>query len=242
MKKITKITTVAILSSLTLVAVDANATTKVKDLGNGLKVPDYTDAELKEAGCDPAIWNKLVNQYVASRGIKKAVEEKGREQIQMETPKNDWESCFSGALSKIDSLKKKANAIWSIFSGEFDLMEAGSAILEKYLEEGCQMINKETSQAVGSVTQPISSTIGGAVGQVTGAIDDATGMNGAGKEILKTNEKNEDTLFNSGKTTLSDVVGKDNVPTTSFEDLSNKYIGILGGSSAGGSTLDSLLN
>ena len=240
MKKITKITTVAILSSLPLMT--AIAETKVKDLGNGLKVPDFTDAELKEAGCAPTVWNKLVNQYIDSRGIKKAVEEKGREQIQMETPKNDWESCFSGALSKIDSLKKKTNAIWSIFSGEFDLMEAGSAILEKYIEEGCQKINKETSAMVGSVTDPINSTIGGTVGKASDAIDKATGISGAGKEVLKTNDKNEDTLFNTEKTTLSDVIGKDNVPTTSFEDVADKYIGILGGSSASGTTLDSLLN
>lgn len=240
MKKITKITTVAILSSLPLMT--ASAAIKVKDLGNGLKVPDFTDAELKEAGCDPTVWNKLVNQYIDSRGIKKAVEEKGREQIEMETPKNDWESCFSGALSKIDSLKKQINSVWSIFSGDFDLMEAGSAILDKYIEGGCQKINKETSSMVGSVTNPINSAIGGTVGEVSDAIDKATGIDGAGKEVFKTNDKNEETLFNTEKTTLSDVIGKDNVPTTSFEDVADKYIGILGGSSASGTTLDSLLN
>lgn len=244
MNKLTKITTIAILSSMPLVA--AQATVAVKDLGNGLFVPDYTDAQLKAEGCDPKVWQQLVNQYVLARGIKKKTEEAGKAQIQLETPKNDWESCFSGALGKVNDLKNKANKYWSIFSGDFDLVAAGKALMNKYMEEGCRAINNATSSAVGDVTGQIGGAMDAAYGGAVKGVDAVTGINGAGNTVIKTGDKNDDSLFGGEKITISDVVGKDNMPTTNVKDVANQYVDMFGNAvggaqSSGQSLLDSLI-
>lgn len=245
MKKLKKITTIAVLSSVPFMAAQAE-TYPAKDLGNGLFVTDYPESVLKASGCDPVVWQKLINQYVKARGIKKNTEEASKNQIQMETPKNDWESCFSGAMGKVNDLKNKANKYWSIFSGEFDLVAAGKALLNKYMEMGCRAINDATTGAVGDITGQLGGALDSAYGNTVGKIDDVTGINGAGNAILKNNEKNQDSLFGNEKVTISDIVGKDNMPNTNVSDVANKYVDMFGSSinnatNSGKSMLDTLI-
>lgn len=253
MKKITKLTTVAILCAMPFVATQANAQqASQKQIDSAIQqllklgIPVQTDQELIKQGCNPDVWGDMVNQYIKARGIKLTVENEAKEQIQMETPKNDWQSCFSNALGKINQLKNKANKIWAMFTGEFSFEEAANGAADDFFEDACRAVNNASGKIVGGVTNEIGSQMDKGVDKVVDKVNDISGDLNMGDRIMDTNKKNEDDpLFKEGNYSWDDLTGgtasKISNPS-STKEVTDKYMGMFGGSSdSSGSAFSSFL-
>lgn len=136
-----------------------------------LKVLNYSDDVLRNAGCDPNNWRKLVNDYLAKRGYERQVEFQYQVKDQMlaaaqPNAPGTAGACIENAMKTVENAMTSVDALMKIFSGggpDFGMI--GGRVMDSITNAACTQVTTYVNNATYGFTSPINN--------VTGAINNA---------------------------------------------------------------------
>ncbi len=174
-KYLNKNVTILALSILTSGMVMAQGT-PAQGTTPPLYVPQYNPADLNAAGCDPQVWNKMVADYTAKRGLERTQQGEIQVKAQMSaarpsgSPTAGGRSCFESAIGQINGAISTVNQAISIFTGGgVDWSALGNSALNQLTSAACNQIDAYASGMLYNTTAPLT----GSLGMVTGTINNA---------------------------------------------------------------------
>lgn len=152
-----------------------------------IMLPEYTAQQLKEARCDPNVWNELVQNYLAKRGYERQVQGK----IQVIDQGNaapqanqgaSGASCWDQAIDQLGSIATTLDSIMSIFNGGFSASKLGGIIKQQVSDFACSQVLNYTNQ----ISYGVNSTVNGVYQDTIGKIGYNNGVINVGaQDILK---------------------------------------------------------
>lgn len=173
-KKIFAITMLGALPLLSAYAQSSGAS-------NQLIVPNYDATTLTNAGCDPAIWNKMVADYTSKRTNERQLQNATIQQQVLSTPAAKGSSgttsngmsvaasCFQTTAKQIDTAMNAVNAVMTLYSGGMpDLSSLGSSIASQLGAAACKQMDYQLAGTIGSTTGSITNQANTLTGYGTG--------------------------------------------------------------------------
>ncbi len=143
-----------------------------------LMVPQYSQQDLINQGCDPNNWNSLVQQYVNQRTVERQIQ--GQIQVAdqvMGAPAISAGRCIEQLMNQINQIMGAINAIIALFTGSIDWGSIGRTILNQMTEWACNTLNTYTGNMAYGATQPYIGQMNGIIG-LNGGQTVNTGPNG----------------------------------------------------------------
>ena len=173
MKKLTrKLIAISIVGLLPALSMQVNAQ------NNKLIIPQYDNGTLINAGCEPQVWNQMVNDYTAKRGLERGLQFSTIQEQYLSTPaakgptsgaSGGAGSCFQSATNNINSAMQGVNALMSIFSGGFDFSALASGVANQLGQAACREIDSRLGQMTGGLTGQLNTATYGVTSTITGA-------------------------------------------------------------------------
>lgn len=140
-----------------------------------LVIPQYNPSDLSAAGCDPQVWNQMVADYTAKRGLERNQQAQIQVKDQMSAAKpaagtGGGRSCFEGAIGQINGAISTVNQAISIFTGGgVDWSALGNAALNQLTTAACNQIDAYASGMIYNTTAPLTGSLGMATGTINNA-------------------------------------------------------------------------
>lgn len=215
--KLKLLISVAILGTLSMNAQAQNnsgGSVSSQGISTSIVVPEYTNAQLQAGGCDPGVWNKMVQDYKDTALTRNQIATKMQILNQVQGTPSPMASCFDQAASAINSATQSYNTISSILKGG----GMDSSALYNYAKNvavgaACSQVNQYINQS------GIGTSINGGVNMVNSGIN---GTLGTGVNVGNSNV-NLGNVLNGGGFQSNN---SGNIGTISGNDIANNTGGI----------------
>ncbi len=174
-----------------------------------LMIPQYSQQDLINQGCDPNNWNSLVQQYVNQRTVERQIQGQSQHADQvLAAPGISAGRCLEQLMNQINQIMSIINTIIALFTGSIDWGAIGRSILNQMTEWACNTLNTYTGNMAYGATQPVIGQISGVVNTVNGGQTVNTGPNGptisTGQIITPNNNTNTiQNLLNGSNSTVA---------------------------------------
>ncbi len=142
-----------------------------------LMIPQYSQQDLTNQGCDPNNWNVLVNEYVQKRTVERQIQAQIQLADQIRSSPSLGGQCLENVMNQMNQVMGAINALIALFTGNIDWASIGRSVLSQMTEWACASIDTYTGNMMYGTTQPYMGNVQ-MLNNMNGGVSYQAGPNG----------------------------------------------------------------